>query len=211
MIRLPILIVIISSIFIALTGFAGTAQTPSQEAFEVGLPSTLPGPQTPTQQTYELHNHTIMTGSGTPSQQVFSLRGSEATLGTETPSQLTFERPPNRSLFKKQVVKVSPLSPNGIIISKILKEGGSLFITVANNVTNPVNLTNWKLELNNGTVGYTLPNFILQPTSLVNIHSNKGSNTTTDLFGSNFVWNGTRSVGLFDDKGNLVSYRIVTK
>jgi hypothetical protein len=40
---------------------------------------------------------------------------------------------------------------------------------------------------------------------MVTVHTHSNPNTATDLFGSNFVWNGTRDVELIDQKGMLVS------
>ena len=76
---------------------------------------------------------------------------------------------------------------------------------MANNGTAPSNLTAWKLALNNGTSTYLFPNFMLQPMATVTVHTHMNANTPTDLYGSNFTWNGTRDVELIDSMGKMVS------
>ncbi len=92
-----------------------------------------------------------------------------------------------------------------LTIFKVIKESDALHVIVANNGTVPANLTDWMLTLNNGTNKYVFPNFTLNPNSIVTVHTHMNANTATDLFGSNFVWNGTRDVELIDQKGTLVS------
>jgi hypothetical protein len=63
----------------------------------------------------------------------------------------------------------------------------------------------WKLTLNKGVNTYIFPNFAINPNTIITIHANTSANTATDLFGSNFSWNGTRDVELLDQTGTQVS------
>ena len=92
-----------------------------------------------------------------------------------------------------------------VTISKVLKEGDALHVLVANNGTVAADLTDWKLTLNKGVNEYIFPSFTLNPNSIVTVHTHKNLNTATDLYGSNFTWNGTRDVELIDQTGKLVS------
>jgi hypothetical protein len=92
-----------------------------------------------------------------------------------------------------------------VTISKALKEGDALDVVVANDGTAPASLMDWKLTLNKGVNTFTFPNFALNPNTVITIHANTSANTATDLFGSNFPWNGTRDVELLDQTGKQVS------
>jgi hypothetical protein len=137
--------------------------------------------------------------SGTPSQEGFVAGVAQITPTTETPSQGGFETSDG------QMGSVNSTTRYDLTISKVLKEGDALHVIVSNNGTVPTNLTDWMLTLNNGTSRYVFPNFMLNPNSMVTVHTHSNPNTATDLFGSNFVWNGTRDVELIDQKGMLVS------
>jgi len=82
--------------------------------------------------------------------------------------------------------------------------GDALDVVVANDGTAPASLVDWKLTLNKGASTYIFPNFALNPNTVVTIHAIAGANTATDLFGSNFSWNGTRDVELLDQTGTQV-------
>jgi hypothetical protein len=44
---------------------------------------------------------------------------------------------------------------------------------------------------------------------MVTIHTHKGKNLASDLYGGNFMWNGLHEIKLFDNNGMLVyDYRI---
>lgn len=137
--------------------------------------------------------------SGTPSQEGFVAGEAQTTPVTETPSQGGFET------GDEQLGSVNPTAGYNLTISKVIKEGDALHVIVANNGTIPANLSAWVLNLNNGTNKYVFPNFTLNPNSIVTVHTHMNANTATDLFGSNFVWNGTRDVELIDQNGILVS------
>jgi hypothetical protein len=211
--------IVISSLFcISVVLDVGMAQTPSQMAFDVGLLPTMPGTQTPSQQTFVLRGNQTIAVIGTPSQQTFELRGSQSTLGTETPMQQAFVlrsvQPAVESGTSVQqgspaAGSYPPVATN-VTISEVVKETDELKVMVANYMIVPANLTSWKLMLNNGTKTYEFPNFILQPNGMVAIHTQAGADTPTDLFGSNFMWNGTQDIELSNEKEFLVSeYRIV--
>lgn len=141
----------------------------------------------------------IISTSGTPSQEGFEAGVVQTTPITETPSQGGFETGDG------QLGSVNSTAGYNLAISKVLKEGDALHVIVANNGTVPANLTDWMLTLNNGTDKYVFPNFMLNPNSMVTVHTHSNPNTATDLFGSNFMWNGTRDVELIDQNRMLVS------
>jgi hypothetical protein len=126
----------------------------------------------------------------TPSQGAFVVGGNQTTPTAETPSQASY---------------TGSTARYNVTISKVIKEGDALHVIVANNETAPANLTTWKLTLNNGTNTYLFPNFMLQPMAKVTVHTHMNANTPTDLYGSNFTWNGTRDVELIDSMGKMVS------
>ena len=98
-----------------------------------------------------------------------------------------------------------------VTISKALQESDALDVVVANDGTTPASLVDWKLTLNKGVNTFTFPNFAINPNTVITIHANTSANTATDLFGSNFPWNGTRDVELLDQTGMQVSeYTLAT-
>ncbi len=138
--------------------------------------------------------------SGTPSQESFAAdTTTQGTPITETPSQEGFETSDG------QTVSGSTNAEHNLTIAKVIKEGDALHVIIANNGTNPANLTGWMLTLNNGAKKYVFPNFMLNPSSMVTVHTHMNPNTATDLFGSNFMWNGTSDVELVDQNGMLVN------
>ena len=144
-----------------------------------------------------------MSTSGTPSQEGFAegipAGVAQMTPATETPSQGVFE-----TTDVQTASGISTAGPN-VTISKVLKEGDALHVLVSNNGTVAADLTGWKLTLNKGTSEYIFPNFTLNPNSMVTVHTHRNVNTATDLYGSNFTWNGTLDVELMDTSGNMVS------
>ncbi len=96
-----------------------------------------------------------------------------------------------------------------ITIVNALKEGTALHVLVANNGTTATNLTSWKLVTDNNNSTFTFPVFTLKPKAMVTIHTHNGNNTATDLYGSNFMWNGTHEIKLLNKNGMMVyDYRI---
>jgi hypothetical protein len=136
--------------------------------------------------------------SGTPSQEGFAAGILQSTPITETPSQGGFET------RDAQMVSSSSTAGYNLTISKVIKEGDALHVIVSNKGSIPANLTDWMLTLNGGVSKYVFPNFTLNPNSMVTIHTHKNANTAADLFGSDFMWNGTRDVEIIDPNGKLV-------
>ena len=173
------------------SGFHTTtpAETPSQQVFEIGLNSSS-GTQTPTQSAYEIG--LAPTSLGTPTQSADQAGISQAP--PETPA-----------------INGGSIVANTVMISGVTKEGDGMLVKVEGNGTSSAtNLTSWRLALNNETnTTYTFPDFTLQPKSVVSVHTQKGENTPNDLFGSNFIWNGTRDVELLNSAGTQISkYRL---
>ncbi len=160
-----------------------TSETPSQGGFVSDLASgtlqTTPSTETPSQGSYE----TV---------------GEQTTAQSETPSQAGFETTGD------QTTPISS-SKNNVTIFKVLKEGDALHVLLANNGTTASDLMDWKLTLNKGALSYIFPYFVLNPKAIVTIHSHNNVDTSTDLYGSNFTWNGTQDVELLNAEGNLVS------
>ncbi len=94
---------------------------------------------------------------------------------------------------------------HNVTIVNALKEGTALHVLVANNATTEMNLTNWRVVTDNNNATFTFPIFMLEQGKIVTIHTHKNNNTAEDLFGSNFMWNGTNEIKLLDDHGSLVS------
>ena len=163
-----------------------------------------------------------MSTSGTTSQQGFA-DGIPAGIGqmsstSEAPFQIGFDtanaQPTSTSsqagvktttATSSQPVSGASTAGYNVTISKALKEGDALDVVVANDGTSPASLMDWKLTLNKGVNTFIFPNFALNPNTSVTIHANTSANTATDLFGSNFSWNGTRDVELLDQTGKQVS------
>jgi hypothetical protein len=161
-----------------------------------------------------------MSTSGTTTQQGFA-DGIPAGIGQGTstnqaPFQMGFEtgiaQSPSTSFRAgaKTTTNSQPVSGGSnagynVTISKALRSGDALDVVVANDGTAPANLMDWKLTLNKGVSTYIFPNFAINPNTVVTIHANTSANTATDLFGSNFSWNGTRDVELLDQTGMQVS------
>ena len=123
------------------------------------------------------------------------------TPATETPSQGVFET------TDAQTASGGSPTVQNVTIFKVLKETDALHVLVANNGTIVADLTGWKLTLNKGASEYIFPSFTLNPNSVVTVHAHMNANTATDLYGSNFTWNGTRDVELMDQTGMLVSQK----
>ena len=161
-----------------------------------------------------------MSTSGTTSQQGFA-DGIPAGIGqmsstSEAPFQIGFEKGNAQSTSTSfqagvktttsdQPVSGASTAAYNVTISKALEEGDALDVVVANDGTAPASLMDWKLTLNKGVNTYIFPNFAINPNTVVTIHANTSANTPTDLFVSNFSWNGTRDVELLDQTGKQVS------
>jgi hypothetical protein len=183
---LAILIAVISLIFVSLAQNIDVTGTPSQGAFEVGVPYTFPATETPSLQAYRI---------GTP----------QNVPGTETPSQQAYQTGSNQTASGAQPGFAAPAAAGAVSIYNVVREGDGLLAMLINGGTTSVNMTSWKLSLNNGSAIYTIPNFALEPGALVTVHPQAGTNTSTDLFGSNFGWNETKDLELLDGSGVIVS------
>lgn len=96
-----------------------------------------------------------------------------------------------------------------VTIANALKEGTALHVLVANNGTTATDLTSWKLTTDNNNSTFIFPAFVLKPKAVVTIHTHMGNNTAADLYGSNFMWNGTHEIKLLEKNGTMVyDYRI---
>lgn len=192
-----------------------TSETPSQGGFIAGVVQTTPTSETPSQGSYEVGLNQTNSITQTPSQGGFEAGVIQTTPTTETPSQGAFGVGVNQTTSTgetpSQASNTGSAVTDYITISKVIKESDALHVIVANNGTAPSNLTAWKLELNNGTNMYQFPDFMLQPMAEVTVHTHMNANTPTDLYGSNFTWNGTRDVELIDNMGKMVSeYKLHT-
>jgi hypothetical protein len=143
-----------------------------------------------------------------PSQSMFRAGYFGSTPSTITPSQMTFGGGNNIAPQISSPISV-PTQMHNISIANALNEGDALHVLVANNGINAIDLANWKLVTDNQNLAFTFPVFTLTPRTMVTIHTHKGNNTMSDLYGSNFVWNGTSEIKLLDNNGMLVyDYRI---
>jgi hypothetical protein len=145
-----------------------------------------------------------------PSQSMFRVGYFGSTPSTITPSQMTFGGGNNIAPQISSPIQTSvPTQTHNISIANALKEGDALHVLVANNGINAIDLANWKLVTDNQNLAFTFPIFTLMPRTMVTIHTHKGNNTVSDLYGSNFMWNGTNEIKLLDNNGMLVyDYRI---
>jgi hypothetical protein len=186
-----------------------TTETPSQGGFEAGIVQTNPISETPSQGSFRIGLNQTNSVAQTPSQGGFEAGIVQTTPTSETPSQGAFAVGGNQTTSTagtpSEASYTGSTAGNNVTISKVIKESSALHVIVANNGTAPANLTAWKLALNNGTSAYLFPNFMLQPMATVTVHTHMNANTPTDLYGSNFTWNGTRDVELIDSMGKMVS------
>jgi hypothetical protein len=147
-----------------------------------------------------------------PSQSMFRAGYFGSTPSTITPSQMTFGGGNNMAPQISSPVQIggsAPTQMHNISIANALKEGDALHVLVANNGINAIDLANWKLVTDNQNLAFTFPVFTLMPRAMVTIHTHKGNNTMSDLYGSNFMWNGTSEIKLLDNNGMLIyDYRI---
>lgn len=212
---LTIWIAVIFSISSVFAQSVSTSGTPSQEGFAAGIVQTNPTSDTPSQGSFRIGLNQTNLISQTPSQGGFEAGVVQTSPTTETPSQGAFAVGVNQTTStgepSSQAGYTGTAANNNVAISKVLKEASALHVIVANNGTAPTNLTAWKLALNNGASTYLFPNFVLNPMTNVTVHTHMNANTPTDLYGSNFTWNGTRDVELIDSMGKMVSeYSIPT-
>ncbi len=70
---------------------------------------------------------------------------------------------------------------NPAIIESITYGKTSQSVEIKNNETSALDLTGWKLEVQNKTV-YTFPKFALDANAVVRVHSGAGKNSKADLY-----------------------------
>ena len=208
---LTIWIAVIFSISCTFAQSISTSETPSQGGFIAGIVQTTPTSETPSQGAFRIGLNQTNSIAQTPSQGGFEAGIVQTTPTSETPSQGAFAVGVNQTTSTGETTSQTSYTistaRNDVTISKVIKESDALHVIVANNGTAPANLTTWKLTLNNGTNTYLFPSFMLQPMAMVTVHTHMNANTSTDLYGSNFTWNGTRDVELIDSMGKMVSER----
>jgi hypothetical protein len=206
---LTIWIAVIFSISGSFAQSISTTETPSQAGFEAGITQTNPTSLTPSHGSFRIGLNQTNSIAQTPSQGGFEAGIIQTNPTTETPSQGSFIVGVNQTTSTgetpSQASYTGSTTRNNVTILKVIKEGSALHVIVANNGTASTNLTAWKLALNNGTSTYLFPNFTLQPMAAVTVHTHMNADTPTDLYGSNFTWNGTRDVELIDSMGKMVS------
>ena len=185
------LIIAIVTMFLIHGSFAqliSTTDTPSQGSFQAGINvGSTPSTMTPSQGSFQAG---INVGS-TPSTMTASQGSFEMGLGQKSTSTI-------------QTSESFPTQMYNISIANALKEDNALHVLVANNGTTAADLADWKLVTDNQNLTFTFPVFILMPRAIVTIHAHEGKNLASDLYGSNFVWNGTHDIKLLDNNGMLV-------
>ena len=136
-------------------------------------------------------------------------------LGLSSSPALAQGQPPSQQVYEIGLnnVQQTPItstaqttneSLTGVAISNVVKEGDGMQVMIASFETSPVNITGWKLSLS-GNYTYTIPGFTLWPGAVVTVHTEMGTNTTTDLYGSNLMSIGAEKVDLVDAEGMKVS------
>ncbi len=78
------------------------------------------------------------------------------------------------------------------------------WVVVRNAGTEPLNLSNWRLQDSDGNV-FTFPNLTLNGNGAVQIHSTAGTNTVIDLYWGETdpVWQSGEEAELLDPSGNV--------
>lgn len=195
------------SIPTSLAQLADVSETPTQSIFgDSGFQTTTPA-ETPSQQVFEMGLNSSQ-GTQTPTQSAYVIGLAPASLAI--PTQSAYQAGINQATPEIPAIKGGSIVANTVMISGVTKEGDGMLVKVVNNGTSSgTNLTSWKLAVNNGTSTYIFSDFALQPNSVVTVHTQEGENSHDDLFGSNFIWNGTRDVELLNLNGTRISeYRL---
>lgn len=94
---------------------------------------------------------------------------------------------------------------NSAIIESVTYGKTSQSVEIKNNETSALDLTGWKLEVQNKTV-YTFPKFALEANSVVRVHSGAGKNSRADLYAAAAILTkADDEVTLLDTTGNAIS------
>lgn len=91
-----------------------------------------------------------------------------------------------------------------VVINNVTYNKKSQVVELKNNETSALDLTGWKLEVQNKTV-YTFPKYTLDPNAAVKIHSGLGKNSKTDLYTSAVILTkADDEVSLLDKTGSVI-------
>ncbi len=94
---------------------------------------------------------------------------------------------------------------NSAVINSVTYSKTSQSVEIKNNETSALDLTGWKLEVQNKTV-YTFPKYTLDVNATVKVHSGLGMNNKTDLFaGATLLTNANDEASLLDTTGSVIS------
>jgi len=95
-----------------------------------------------------------------------------------------------------------------IVFTNLSAAGADEYIVLYNSGNRAPNLLNWIINVDNNTINFLLPDFVLMPLESVDIHFGNGVTNSTDFFlnETNYVLNDQHGViKLSDSIGNLVS------
>jgi hypothetical protein len=94
---------------------------------------------------------------------------------------------------------------NSAIIYSVIYSKTSQSIEIKNNETSALDLTGWKLEVQNKTV-YAFPKYSLGVNATVKVHSGLGKNSKTDLYAvATLLTKPDDEVSLLDATGTVIS------
>jgi len=111
----------------------------------------------------------------------------------------------NAESLTKAGSNVDAADANSAVIGSVTNSKISQSVEIKNNETSALDLTGWKLEMQNKTV-YTFPKYSLGVNAAVKVHSGLGMNNKTDLFaGATLLTNANDEVSLLDTTGRVIS------
>jgi hypothetical protein len=94
---------------------------------------------------------------------------------------------------------------NSAIIDSVTYSKTSQSVEIKNNETSALDLTGWKLEVQNKTV-YAFPKYLLGVNATVKVHSGLGKNSNTDLYAAaTLLTKPEDEVSLLDATGAVIS------
>jgi competence protein ComEC len=90
------------------------------------------------------------------------------------------------------------------IIDNVTYGKMSQLVEIKNNETSALDLTGWKLEVQNKTV-YTFPKYMLGVNAKINVHSGAGKDSKTDLYTmTSMLTKADDEVSLLDSMGKVI-------
>lgn len=95
----------------------------------------------------------------------------------------------------------------GLNITNVTPAGNDEYIVLYNNGDRAPSLLGWKISVDS-TKNMTLPDYIFDPLTSVNIHFGEGETNRTDLYldqGTNILNDQTGDIKLLDDTGALIT------